>query len=282
MYPLLYSYMKYMSNKATFRFYGGVMGRCQLMILLLTLCLINFNSRAKPPDIVWRVDTRDYKEIFNDGFYSSGTNDDIVEHLSGRSCRSAESDYGDSAFISTTSDRQFAYEYARRILMHMYENGEPNATVNIYQIRATDNIYSANQSLDFFLLQQNKEPHGEILRIVRYSAYLSEWMAHRRIESSQIGSVTQYHLIQGVVHSNGMIPNSHFRQTRSSASNRPYQSAYFTTPNLRLVRMWMLRSGIRPMVSACFGVDMEHTEFRRDLVLNNIKTKGMFKFIVIL
>ncbi|MFV8789258.1 enterotoxin, partial [Yersinia enterocolitica] len=34
------------------------MGRCQLMILLLTLCLINFNSRAKPPDIVWRVDTR--------------------------------------------------------------------------------------------------------------------------------------------------------------------------------------------------------------------------------
>lgn len=33
------------------------MGRCQLMILLLTLCLINFNSRAKPPDIVWRVDT---------------------------------------------------------------------------------------------------------------------------------------------------------------------------------------------------------------------------------
>lgn len=57
------------------------MGRCQLMILLLTLCLINFNSRAKPPDIVWRVDTRDHHEIFSQGFYSSGDNDLVLEHL---------------------------------------------------------------------------------------------------------------------------------------------------------------------------------------------------------
>ncbi|CNH49109.1 putative enterotoxin subunit [Yersinia aldovae] len=253
-----------------------------LFALLLFYALISINGWAKPPDIVWRVDTRDYNEVFNNGFYSSETNDDIIDHLSGRSCRSTESDFGDSAFISTTSDRRFAYEYVERILMHMSEHGEPNPTVNIYQIRATDNIYSANQSLDFFLLQQNREPHGEILRIIRYSAHLSEWMAHRRIEPNQIGSVTQYHLMQGVVHSNGMIPNPRFRQTRSTASIRPYQSAYFTAPNLQLVRMWMLRSGIRPMVSACFGIDMEHTEFRRDLALNNIKTKGMFKFIIIL
>ncbi|WP_261374797.1 putative AB5 enterotoxin ADP-ribosylating subunit YtxA [Yersinia aldovae] len=266
-------------------YYGGGdmnIKACYLITLLLFYATISINGWAKPPDIVWRVDTRDYNEVFNDGFYSSGTNDDIVEHLSGRSCRSAESDFGDSAFISTTSDRRFAYEYAGRVLMHMYEHGEPNSMVNIYQIRATDNIYSANQSLDFFLLQQNREPHGEILRIIRYSAHLSEWMAHRRIEPNQIGSVTQYHLMQGVVHSNGMIPNPRFRQTRSTASIRPYQSAYFTTPNLQLVRIWMLRSGIRPMVSACFGIDMEHTEFRRDLALNNIKTKGMFKFIIIL
>jgi pertussis toxin subunit 1 len=253
-----------------------------LIILFFFYTMVSIHGWSKPPDIVWRVDTRDYNEMFNNGFYSSGTNDDIIEHLSGRSCRSAESDLGDSAFISTTSDRRFAYEYAERMLRHMHERGEINAVVNIYQIRATDNMYSANQTLDFFLLQQHQEPHGEILRIMRYSAHLSEWMAHRRIEPEQIGSVTQYRLVRGFMQSNGMYPNPRFRQTRSSASLRPYQSAYFTAPILRLVRMWMLRSGIRPMVSACFGVDMEHTEFKRELALNNINSKGMFKFIIII
>ena len=117
---------------------------------------------------------------------------------------------------------------------------------------------------------------------MRYSAHLSEWMAHRVIEPEQIGSVIQYRLVRGYVQTNGMYPNPRFRQTRSNASLRPYQSAYFTAPILRLVRMWMLRSGIRPMVSACFGVDMEHTEFKRELALNNIKSKGMFKFIIII
>lgn len=95
------------------------MGRCQLMILLLTLCLINFNSRAKPPDIVWRVDTRDHHEIFSQGFYSSGDNDLVLEHLSGRSCRSNIYQLADSAFISTTADRSFAYDYLERVLKNI-------------------------------------------------------------------------------------------------------------------------------------------------------------------
>ncbi|MFL4555797.1 putative AB5 enterotoxin ADP-ribosylating subunit YtxA [Yersinia kristensenii] len=258
------------------------------MILIKTILLyfisilLTYKCEAKPPDIVWRVDTRNYSEIFNNGFYSAGTNDDIIEHLSGRSCRSAESDYGDSAFISTTSNRQFAYEYAERVLRHMDEHGEANAQVNIYQIRATDNMYSAQQTLDFFLLHHGRESHSEILRVVRFSAHLSEWMTYRRIEADQIATVTQYHLSRGRVHDNGLVSNPRFRQTRSSASHRPYDSAYFTSPNLRLARMWMMRAGVRPMVSACFGVELEHTEFKRALTLDNIKTKGMFKLIVIL
>lgn len=253
-----------------------------VIISLLISSVININGWAKPPDILWRVDTRDYGEIFNNGFYSSGTNDDIIEHLSGRSCRSAESDYGDSAFISTTSNRRFAYEYAERILRHMEERGESNFQVNIYQIRATTSIYSAEQTLDYLLLRHGIVLHGEILRVIRYTAHLSEWMAHRRIEPAQIATVTQYYLFRGSVHTNGPLLNPRFRQTRSSANNQPYDSAYFTRPTLRLARIWMMRSGIRPMISACFGLDMEHSEFKRALALNNIKIKGMFKFVVLL
>ncbi|MDA5475081.1 putative AB5 enterotoxin ADP-ribosylating subunit YtxA [Yersinia kristensenii] len=254
----------------------------KIILLYFISILLTYKCEAKPPDIVWRVDTRNYSEIFNNGFYSAGTNDDIIEHLSGRSCRSAESDYGDSAFISTTSNRQFAYEYAERVLRHMDERGEANAQVNIYQMRATDNMYSAEQTLDFFLLRYGHESHSEVLRIARFSSHLSEWIAHRRIEADQIATVTQYYLLRGNVHSNGQLPNPRFRQTRSSASHRPYDSAYFTRPNLRLARMWLIINGIRPMVSACFGVELEHTEFKRALALDNIKTKEMFKLIVIL
>ncbi|MBW5832162.1 putative AB5 enterotoxin ADP-ribosylating subunit YtxA [Yersinia enterocolitica] len=257
-----------------------------ILVKFITLCLMSIfiisNSKAKPPDIVWRVDTREYGEIFNNGFYSAGTNDNVIEHLSGRSCRGAESDYGDSAFVSTTSNRQFAYEYAERILQHMNERGDANAQVNIYQVRATDNIYSAEQTLDYLLLRYGRESHREILRIIRYTSHLSEWMAHRRIEPEQIATVTQYYLLRGSVHSNGQLANPRYQQTRSTANISPYDNAYFSSQYLRLARIWLLRSGVRPMVSACFGMSMEHSEFKRALVLENIKGKEMFKFIILL
>ncbi|HFR4115366.1 TPA: enterotoxin [Yersinia enterocolitica] len=271
-----------MSNKATFRFYGGVMGRYQLMILLLTLCLINFNSRAKPPDIVWRVDTRDYFEIFDNGFYSLGTNDDVIEHLTGRSCRRAESDYGDSAFISTTADRLFAYEYTQRVLRNREARGEHNTVVSIYQIRATDNMYSAQRSLDVLLSLHGFLSNNEVSRIIRFSSHLSEWMAFRRIEPNQISNASQYYLIQGNVHSDGPVPNPRFRQTRSSASSAPYDSNQTTLSALRLAGIWMMRAGTNPLVRACFGIDRVRTELKRELTVDKIKSKGMFIFIILL
>ncbi|EPA3165625.1 putative AB5 enterotoxin ADP-ribosylating subunit YtxA [Yersinia enterocolitica] len=257
------------------------MGRCQLMILLLTLCLINFNSRAKPPDIVWRVDTRDYKEIFNDGFYSSGTNDDIVEHLSGRSCRSAESDYGDSAFISTTADRSFAYDYLERVLKNIKTTMTSSAKAYIYQIRADTNMYSADHTLDFLLRLGASEIQQEIHRIFRYAPYLSEWMAHRRVLAEQVMSATSYLLHQGNVMFNGYIPNPFYQQTRSSASMNPYHSAFIVPSALNMMRTWMLRMGIRPMIRACFG-SMDSISFKRSLDSIYSGHGKMFKLVAIL
>ncbi|MFV8798490.1 putative AB5 enterotoxin ADP-ribosylating subunit YtxA [Yersinia sp. LJYL362] len=253
-----------------------------LLIILLTYSVAVFNVRAKPPDIVWRVDTRSHEEIFNNGFYSSGTNNNIIEHLSGRSCRNAGNEHGGSAFISTTADRRFAHEYAERILRHREARGEPNIVINVYQIRATHNMYSAHQTLDFFLSHQGQQTHPEVLRVIRFSSHLSEWMALLRIGPNQISSVTQYYLHGGSIHSDAPLYNPRFRQTRSSASSRPYDTVYTVIPVLRLARIWMMRTGISPMIRACFGSDMERSEFKRDLTLNKIKAKGMFKLIILL
>lgn len=69
-------------------------------------------------------------------------------------------------------------------------------------------MYSAEQTLDFFLLRYGHESHSEVLRIARFSSHLSEWIAHRRIEADQIATVTQYYLLRGNVHSNGQLPNT--------------------------------------------------------------------------
>lgn len=252
------------------------------LIILLTYSVVVFNVRAKPPDTVWRVDTRSHEEIFNNGFYSSGVNNNLIEHLSGRSCHNTGNVRGSSAFISTTADRRFAHEYAERILRHRESRGEPNMVVNVYQIRATHNMYSAHQSLDFFLSQQGHQTQPEVLRVMRFSSHLSEWMAFLRIGPNQISSVTQYYLHSGSIHSDAPLPNPRFRQTRSSASSQPYDTVYTVVPVLRIARIWMMRAGISPMIRACFGSDMERSEFKRDLTLNNIKGKGIFKFIILL
>lgn len=264
---------------------------------IIALCVISisvaFMCRAKPPDIVWRVDTRDHSDIFRNGFHSTGDNDDVVEHLSGRSCRSNDGDEGSSAFISTTSNRGFASNYAERVLRSMYEQGDVNAHIYIYQVRADDNMYSADYTLEFLLQgghNDHSNPNGpdvlfrrnsEISRIMRYSPFLSEWMAYRRIEVNQIFSVTTYYMYQGSVRTDGFLPNPRFTQTRSSASVGPYFSAFTARPALHLVRTWMLRLGIRPMVSACFG-NFEHTELKRDTHSHKLVKTNMFKLVVIL
>ncbi|HDL6961809.1 TPA: putative AB5 enterotoxin ADP-ribosylating subunit YtxA [Yersinia enterocolitica] len=257
------------------------MGRYQLMISLLVFCLINFNSRAKPPDIVWRVDTRNHNEIFNAGFSSYGNNDLVLEHLSGRSCRSNVSQLADSAFISTTADRGFAYNYLERVLKNIQTTITSSAEAYIYQIRADNNMYSADYSLDFSLRLGPSEIQQEIYRVFRYAPYLSEWMAHRRVLAEQIMSATSYLLEDGRVIVNGYFPNPLYRQTRSSANMKPYHSALIIPSTLNVMRVWMLRMGLRPMVRACFG-HMDSINSKRSIDSINSSHGTMFNLAVIL
>ncbi|HEG0619232.1 TPA: putative AB5 enterotoxin ADP-ribosylating subunit YtxA [Yersinia enterocolitica] len=257
------------------------MRQYQLMISLLVFCLANFNSNAKPPDIVWRVDTRDHNEIFSAGFSSSGDNDFVLEHLSGRSCRSNDETSADSAFISTTADRSFAYNYLERVLKNIQTTITSSAKAYIYQIRADENMYSADHSLNFLLRLGASEIQQEVHRIFRYAPFLSEWMAHRRVLAEQVMSATSYILEEGRVIANELILNPFYRQTRSSASMNPYHNALIIPSTLNMMRVWMLRMGIRPMVRACFG-SMDSINFKRSLNPINNSHGKMFKLVAIL
>ncbi len=260
---------------------GGVMRQYKLIIPLLFFCLASFNSGAKPPDIVWRVDTRDHNEIFGAGFFSSGENDFVLEHLSGRSCRSYDSHSADSAFISTTADREFAYNYLERVLKNIQKTITSSTKAYIYQIRADANMYSADHSLDSLLRRGASGIQQEVHRIFRYAPFLSEWMAHRRVLAEQVMSATSYILEGGRVIFNEYLPNPFYRQTRSSASMNPYRNALTLPSTLNMMRVWMLRMGIRPMVRACFG-NMNSMNPKRSIYSINEGDSKMFKLVAIL
>lgn len=256
-----------------------------ILVKFITLCLMSIliitNSKAKPPDIVWRVDTRDLEDIFNNGFSAAGNNNNVVEHLTGRSCHHHGSGQISSSFISTTSNRGFAYHYAERILRGMDAQGGVNAQVYIYQIRATENMYSAGTTLEFLLQGYNDDQHYEIVRILRYTPYLSEWMAHRRIEPEQIATQTAYYIYRGTIRSESNFHNSRFVQTRSTANDGPFPTVFTRRSAIQWARSWMMRLGINPMVNACFG-NLEHTEFKREAHGSQGGNNRMFMLVTIL
>ncbi|AYD44158.1 putative enterotoxin subunit [Yersinia kristensenii] len=253
----------------------------KFIVLYLMSTLIMPNSKAKPPDIVWRVDTRDLDDVFNNGFSAAGNNNNIVEHLTGRSCHQHGGGSVSSSFISTTSNRNFAYHYAERILRGMNAQGDVNAQVYIYQIRATENMYSAGTTLEFLLRGYDHGQHHEISRILRYTPYLSEWMAHNRIEPEQIASQTAYYIYRGTIRSESIFHNARFVQTRSTANDGPFPTVFTRRPVIQWARSWMMRLGTNPMVNACFG-NLEHTEFKRDTHEHRGGDNRMFMLITIL
>ncbi|AJI94227.1 pertussis toxin, subunit 1 family protein [Yersinia ruckeri] len=220
-----------------------------LFLIRITDCL------ATPPETVWRVDTRDFWEIFHYGFSPLGNNDSVLEHLSGSSCRSTDSVDGDTAFISTTSSYEFALNYAERILRRINESGVANGIVYIYQIRATDNMYSAEHSLEHLLQGGVSENHDEARRILRFAPYLSEWMALRRITPEQIEFATPVHFVRGGIRNDGNMPNSRFVRRNTRGNPNPYRNALLEHPYYRVAQTWMLRAGVGPMISACFGIN---------------------------
>ncbi|QHB32549.1 putative AB5 enterotoxin ADP-ribosylating subunit YtxA [Yersinia canariae] len=222
------------------------------ILLYLISILLSYECEAKPPDIVWRVDARDHHDVFNHGFVAAGNNHNVADHLSGESCRKSRKMEG-SAFIATTANRSFAYDYAERVLKNLAKQGSQNAKIYIYQIRAAENMYSAEDTLIFLLQGNNSFKNRSGFRMIYRLPYLSEWMAHRRIGAEQVAVGMAYHIDGGVMRSDAYLSNPGFVQTRSHANNRPYPVVFSGKSTMQIPRTWMLRLGVNPMINACFG-----------------------------
>jgi pertussis toxin subunit 1 len=93
---------------------------------------------SKPVSTVYRADSRVPSDVFENGFHAWGTNINFISHILGHSGRRGTRD---SAFIPTTSSLNSANRFAIDLL-----NVAEDRTSYIYNIRATNNFYSALDS----------------------------------------------------------------------------------------------------------------------------------------
>ncbi len=216
-------------------------------IVLMALLMVLAPAHATPPTTVYRYDSRNYEDVFQNGFTSWGGNDNILEHLTGRSC--ANSATRNSAFISTSRSETYTRVYLDSRMMDAFRaqqagEGTGDFYGYIYHIRADTNFYEAVSSYLSYV-----ETYGEgsaSLGAGALATYQSEWLAHRRISGSNIRGVTRIHRNgrTGEV-SEQYIPNPGYVESATAGNPGPYRSARSLRQLLTtLVRLW-------PYATAC-------------------------------
>lgn len=192
---------------------------------------------------LYRVDTRSPDEIFSKGFGSFGENDNVRDHSRGVSCVGRAQN---SAFISTSSDPEYAGNYARRLY------SQTSAPVYVYIITSSSNMYNMASSLE----------HAGYTAGVENARTQSEWIAHISIPNTSIVGVRVYtgHDTPPVT------PNPHYdTNTRSEVNTSPYGSQTVTNAN----GIYNLLAELRPLVSACMASTMycfnTNSQFRKTI-----------------
>ncbi|WP_157879458.1 enterotoxin A family protein [Xenorhabdus poinarii] len=150
--------------------------------LLCILFLYTIQSYAQQPvDKVYRMDTRPPEEIFHPakgGFSPWGTNDNLVEHVQGVFDREHRATA--SAFVSTTTDRDFAINWGRGFGMEIFY---------VYEIRPTANFYSVVRSLQRLYAQTGRREYWSLMNLCENQA---EYVAIRGIGVTQIRGVHRF------------------------------------------------------------------------------------------
>lgn len=141
------------------------------IVNILFVCVFCFLATAAygvpvtPVTTVYRSDSREYHDVFKNGFISWGNNINFAAHITGMSGFARQRN---SAFISTTSSLSFAEEYARD-RAHNFGN-----FFYIYTIRATDNMYSAIATMNHLYTLDHEEMSPVTRRILDEE---QEWSA---------------------------------------------------------------------------------------------------------
>lgn len=165
-------------------------------------------AKSAPPSIVYRVDTRDYSEIFMHGFKAWGRNYNIVAHINGATCSTQQG--STSGFISTASD----YASARAIADEHIREGR---TAYLYAIRADNTFYSGPASVDE--LQRYNPLSPLSLMSLEMARRADEWDAVDAIPAENIRDVT----VLRVDGSQSQYSNSRYLNVNTTGNPEPYR-----------------------------------------------------------
>lgn len=181
-----------------------------IICFFISILIFMYNKAYAAPSIVYRMDKRPPSEIFKHGFKTWGDNDNLFEHVEGISM--GITDGSGSAFVSTTSDLQYAIEFAQAVRLEEFY---------IYEIRATDNFYSLNITFTHFA--QTDPGYNEILYNFASS---NEFAAYHGISNSQIIRATLYTVQNNETLPGQVFENELYQYEVTTANSSPYNHMY--------------------------------------------------------
>ncbi|BET96671.1 enterotoxin A family protein [Xenorhabdus taiwanensis] len=193
-----------------------------LKLLYLLLCVVflyTAQSYAQPPVYtVYRMDYRSLEEIIAaGGFRPLGTNDDVARHVQGIEPQNPLDPAENSAFVATSTDRAFAYDWGSAFL------DEQHDPFYLYDIRPTSNFYSVVLTLEHLYQQTNNERYRDL---IRNFGYQQEYVAARGgIDITQIRGAQRFEYVRNTndyVRSGGYINNPYYQQADTLPNTGPY------------------------------------------------------------
>lgn len=195
----------------------------QLFNIFIILFLYYFPSYIyaviTPVTVVYRVDARSYQNVFRNGFTSWGSNTDFGDHFFGDSGPGGTQD---SAFIATTTSIDFAYRYAGDMAYTIaYDNPSHNGFAYIYNIRATDNMYSAAASMSHIYNSVHESVPPVVAELLNEQ---QEWAALSSISNHQIRSVTVAEYYNHSIHYSSFI-NPYYHDVDTHSNDQPYEGS---------------------------------------------------------
>lgn len=200
------------------------------MFKFVTICFSIFllslgSSQAASQKYVYRVDDQSPDIVFIRGFQTWGNNINVALHIRGYS---ASTGSRDSAFISTTTQLNFAYTF-------MSLRIRPGRPFYIYRIRADENFYSALRTMNHLATRWNARldpvTHTILLRE-------NEYIAYNGIPADHVMEVTTYTInsVTRQIVNEGSFSNAGYVDADTGTNENPFtlsdQYPYITTPTL--------------------------------------------------
>ncbi|MBD1227854.1 enterotoxin A family protein [Xenorhabdus griffiniae] len=195
------------------------------LYLLCIVFLCTVQSYAQPPGqvyTVYRMDFRPLEKIIAEGgFRPWGTDDDVAQHVQEEEIEPQDEQAPDpanmSAFVATSADQRFAYEWG---VESSYAQHEP---FYIYSIRPTSNFYSVILTFKYLYQQTNNDKYLEL--IDDYGHQQEYIAAQGGIDITQVHGVQRYEYdisTRTYIKSGDFIPNPSYQQAVTVPNAGPY------------------------------------------------------------